>query len=451
MLPQTNCSSWMKYRSARRKEYYGLKYARWALERKPDYEPAQTLILSLAVERAEERGKFGDLARTAPPVYALLADAPAPLLNDLLDRNLNLKRTAIVLPLTPGTRRPRRQERRQPASGARRRSHRFSNAASAIPILGFSLPPRPPSSARHYPFPAELRGRIVDILRRSLATDPAAPSTARGHALIADPDRTRGDTLADYLRGLGYDPEVVTNGRDLFRRIAHASDFDLIFVDQHTANPLVKDIVGHLRADLNASRRPLFVVASPDQPRPPTGDQILLRFAVLIAVTDNDRVNLPSPFVPDLSRPPAENETNLKFTQERRDNAFRSLAANRIARLERVFDSLGLQLTDAQRFMFRLRVQQITAAVIAAEFPVTPESSPLTFRLLGELNKQIFTLPPTPDYLLRVGRDGLFAAGRAVGGRCQPRSSASQSATTSCEAASIPRCWGYGLRRVEIR
>src|SRR5205085_10359465 len=38
-------------------EYYGLRYARWALESKPDYEPAQSLILSLAAERAVERAR----------------------------------------------------------------------------------------------------------------------------------------------------------------------------------------------------------------------------------------------------------------------------------------------------------------------------------------------------------------------------------------------------------
>src|SRR5262249_10920181 len=57
-------------------EFYGLRYARWALESKPDYEPAQSLVLSLAAERAIERAKFGHLAATEPTVYRLLADAP---------------------------------------------------------------------------------------------------------------------------------------------------------------------------------------------------------------------------------------------------------------------------------------------------------------------------------------------------------------------------------------
>ncbi len=65
-------------------EYYGLKYARWALEMKPEYEPAQQLVLALAAERAVERSKFGNLAVAEPAVYKLLTDAPSRTLGDLL-------------------------------------------------------------------------------------------------------------------------------------------------------------------------------------------------------------------------------------------------------------------------------------------------------------------------------------------------------------------------------
>ena len=69
-------------------EYFGLRYARWALESKPEYAPAQALVLSLAAERAVERARFGYLATAEPAVYKLLADAPSPVLNDLLSRGL---------------------------------------------------------------------------------------------------------------------------------------------------------------------------------------------------------------------------------------------------------------------------------------------------------------------------------------------------------------------------
>ncbi|HSQ58458.1 MAG TPA: hypothetical protein VLM40_22245, partial [Gemmata sp.] len=78
-------------------EYYGLRYARWALEAKPDYEPAQGLILAIAAERAIERAKFGRLAIAEPAVYKLLAEAPSTVLNDLLNQGLNQKRTPLVL------------------------------------------------------------------------------------------------------------------------------------------------------------------------------------------------------------------------------------------------------------------------------------------------------------------------------------------------------------------
>ncbi|MBN9117699.1 MAG: hypothetical protein J0I06_00760, partial [Planctomycetes bacterium] len=78
-------------------EYYGLRYARWALDSKPEYEPAQSLILALAAERAVERSKAGNLATAEPETYRLLSAAPSNVLVDLLVRGLGEKRTPLVL------------------------------------------------------------------------------------------------------------------------------------------------------------------------------------------------------------------------------------------------------------------------------------------------------------------------------------------------------------------
>src|SRR5439155_12754919 len=48
-------------------EYFGLRYARWALELDPAYEPAQVLFLSLATDKAMERaGLEQPLGQAAP-------------------------------------------------------------------------------------------------------------------------------------------------------------------------------------------------------------------------------------------------------------------------------------------------------------------------------------------------------------------------------------------------
>src|SRR5262249_37001969 len=99
------------------------------------------------------------------------------------------------------------------------------------------------------PVPPEVRGEIVDILRRAAGADPGAPGNSMGTALLADPSKTRSDAIANLLRGLGYEVEVFTTGRDLLRRVNRASDFDVILIDHHTHSPEMIDLIGHLQAD----------------------------------------------------------------------------------------------------------------------------------------------------------------------------------------------------------
>lgn len=386
-------------------EYYGLRYARWALDRRPDYEPAQVLVLTLAAERAVVRSNFADVAKTDPAVYKLLADAPLAVLAELLDRSLFEKRTALVLALTqalgdrsekvpataPGPDRPSLFERSLNYPDAR------VQLAAANGLLRSPVPVNP-----------KLRGRVLEVLRRAAAVDAGVPGTIKGQALLADPNRQRADNVAIFLRALGYDVEIFSNGRDLLRRVARASDFDLILIDHHIPNPELVDLVGHLRADVNAARRPVLVIASADHPRPPSLDMLLLQLAVLIAATESEHIGMPPPYVPDLVKPPEEQAKDRVSVQRLRDGVFRSASRDRLARLLRVVDTTGLELTPAQKFMLTLRAEQLTFAVLAAESPLTQDSAPETFDYVRKLNKQIVAQPPTPAYIRQVGVEQLM-------------------------------------------
>jgi CheY-like chemotaxis protein len=371
-------------------EYYGLRYARWALQKKPDYEPAQSLILSLAAERAVERARFGSLAKAEPAVFKLLSDAPASVLGDMLARGLNRKRTALVVASLQ-------------ALGERGDKDTTSLMVKA---LDYADPQVQIAAANALlrspvPIPAEVKAKIVTILRRAAAADAPALPDMKGTALVTDPNRLRGDDVAALLRGLGYNVEVFTTGRDLLRRVARASDFDVIFIDRHTPNPELIDTVGQLLGDVKSGGRPTFVIASTDTPRVPTFDQLVIRFAALIAATENEIVPMPDPYVPPAPpRMVSEEEIAAARKQigERRDGVFRSTAAQRIARLKRVIDTTGLTLSATQKRIFDLRVELITYAVLGAEFPISPESSPGTVLHLARLRKQIDAQPATPAY-----------------------------------------------------
>ena len=379
-------------------EYYGLRYARWALEKTPDYEPAQVLVLSIAAERAMDRGKFGELSKTDPVVYRLLADAPSSVLTDLLDRGLVEKRTGLVLALTQ-------------TIGDRAEK----NGKSSLLERGLDYPdPRVQLAAANallrspVPVEAKVRSKVIDVLRRAAGADMTGAPNAKGQALIADPNRQRADDAAIFLRALGYDTEIFATGRELLKRTSRASDFDIILIDHHLPNPELADVVANLRADARAARRPILVVASSDHAVPPSIDQLLLRFALLIAATETDPLGMPDPYVPALKNSAEEQERDRKTTQERRDNVFRTALASRSDRLHRVLDTTGLEFTDDQKYQVKLRVEQVTAAVLAAEYPLTPESAPRAYANYLALVKQIGVQPAVLAYQRRVGVDQLM-------------------------------------------
>ena len=392
-------------------EYYALRYARWALEAKPDYEPAQALIVAAAAERAIERAKFGSLAAAEPAVYKLLSDARSGVLNDLLTRGLNQNRTPLVLAMVQvlGDRADR--DAATPPAGSPPRPAPLVRALN-YPDPQVQLAAADALLRSPVPVPPEVRGRVIEILRRAAAADVSA-SGAKGTALLADPNRQRGDALAALFRGAGYNAEVFRTGRDLLRRIARASDFELIVIDHHAADPVLIDLVGQLRADANTAKRPTFVIASPDKPRLPTFDQLLVRFAALIASTDNEVVNMPPPYTADPRDTPDQMKEIRATRAEARDGVFRTTAATRIDRLRRLVESTGIQLSPAQKLLLDLRIELITYAALGVEYTISPESSPATVRRIEQVRNQIALQPlglpygtgtPTTDLLILMER-----------------------------------------------
>lgn len=391
-------------------EYFGLRYGRWALERQPADEDAQRLILALAAERAVgrmvEAGKFENLAGTDPGVYRMLSDAPAAVLNDLLDQALHQNRTSLAIALTQVLADRADRAAVSPRPGNPPKPSLFERTL-AYPDPRVQLSAAVGLLRSPVPVDPAVRGRVVEVLKRAAGAEANGP---KGQALITDPNRLRADASATLLRALGYEVEYFATGRDLLRRIARASDFDLILVDHHVVYPQLTDLMGHLRGDANAARRPVLVVASSDQPRRPTLDLLLLRLALLISATETDpAVEVPAPYFPDLTRPPEERDAARRATQIRRDGALRQLARARTDRLTRVIETIGLELSPQQKFLLGLRAAQVTSAVMAAEFPITPESAPETVRLMSELNRQLVLQPPVQEYARRIGIETLSA------------------------------------------
>lgn len=362
--------------AAQASDYFAVRNLRWALERAPDNAAAQELFLALTVERAVEKAHFGDVLQADPNLLPVLAAAPSETLVGMLDRAMADRRTALALGLTQVL--SARSDKLAAGGGSR----------PSVFVAGLDYPDARVQLAAAVGLlkvpgavPAGKAARVVEVLRRAAAVEPAPAGTAAvGRALIADPNDFRSDRLAAYLRTLGYAAERFATGRGLARRVATAADADLIFVDRHIADPELRDLLFAIRADADAARRPLFVVASADKVAPVPADRLFLRLAYLVAVTETSAIEVPPPFAYDPRRPvlPAAEPQRRADIATTRDKLLGELFKLRLARLERLVAGANLPRTEALQSLLDIRLPQLTYAALAAEYPITETSAPET-------------------------------------------------------------------------
>lgn len=245
-------------------EYFGLRYARWALELDPAYQPAQVVFLSLATDKAMERaGLEQSLAQTAPDVHDLLASVYSGAAISTLDRALADKRTAVALGVTRalGERAEvlaARPERGRPGVLVRALDFpdRRVQLAAADALLRLPGPPVHQASAR-----------IIEVLRRAVAADSETSlPTAPLRVLVAHFEPQQALRMADAVRAAGFEAVVVRTGRELMRRLKEAADVDAVILDAELPYPPLEDTLASLRYDVHVGLLPVRVVYQPAAP-----------------------------------------------------------------------------------------------------------------------------------------------------------------------------------------
>jgi hypothetical protein len=234
-------------------EFYGLLFARQAVELDPAYRRAQVIFLSLAVEKAFERAGPGQsLFQAAPAVAALVNGAGTDLLIAVLEKALQDRRLGVIL----GSVRALGAQSAVPAARGDGRSapalaravtypDRRVQIAAADAILGMPALVQPVASAH-----------VVEILRRTALGDTVA------HVLIADPDRFRAESVAAAASQVGFEPIVVQTGREALRRLAQAADIDIVLVSAAIPDPQLPYLLAQLNASVNDELVPIVVMAS---------------------------------------------------------------------------------------------------------------------------------------------------------------------------------------------
>jgi CheY-like chemotaxis protein len=237
-------------------EYYGLRFARQAIELDPAYLPAQVLFLSLALDKGVERsGLERPLEKGAAGVKELVKVINPALLNSVLDRALTDRRLPVIV-------------------GAARA---LGDEGAVEAIRPVSHPQPPLVRALYYPdrrvqlaaADALLRipapevaahgARIVEVLRRTLAADPMA------RAVVGDFNQDRGTAVGRALREAGFEPVVVATGREVLLRLRQAADVDVALIDSDIPDPQLPYLLAQLRADVNVGLMPVLVTTPPDR------------------------------------------------------------------------------------------------------------------------------------------------------------------------------------------
>jgi CheY-like chemotaxis protein len=259
----------MKLSTTQAEEYYGLRYARWALDIDPDNEAAQVIFLSIATERAFERvGVDKQLAEAAPDVHQLLALAPASVLYKMLNRSLadNHLSTALGATQVIGERAEVKGYRTTSAPAGRNIDgaralpdplvHALNGQDRRLSLAAADALTRTPGAAS-----APVASRVVEVYRSALAGAKGAAEGAELHpkALVADADAVRADLLAGTLRAAGFDTVVTQTGRDTLKRLNQASDIDVLWIDSELPYPELPYLLAQIRTDVKYGRLPLFI------------------------------------------------------------------------------------------------------------------------------------------------------------------------------------------------
>jgi hypothetical protein len=330
-------------------EYYGLRYARLALELDPTYQPAQVVFLSLALEKGFERaGLDQPLATGAPEVKNLVGTVNRPLLAAVLERALADRRLAVILGAV------RALGDLSAASATKATGEGTTALVQALNFPDRRIQMAAADALLRIGGPAQGGARLVEVLRRALA---AHSEKAQPKALVGYANLDFGHEVGKVVQQAGFEPVVVQTGRDALRRLGEAADIDVLVLDHALSYPELPNLLAQLRADINYGLLPVLVTAPAD--REASLRRLTERYRnVWIVPLDSEALKreLPARIADAMGRPLSEAERK----------AFSAEAVLWLARLARG-EVAGYDLRPAERAILEaIRSDELGALAIEA-------------------------------------------------------------------------------------
>ncbi|MBI3409046.1 MAG: hypothetical protein HY040_11920 [Planctomycetes bacterium] len=238
-------------------EFFGLRYAREAIDLDPTYLPAQLAFLSLMLERTTAPILDQALLKPmGPNLQSLLATIDAELLAKVLERALDDGKTAVILPAVHGLgeRGDTRAAKLGPGGtprGLQRALYypdRRVQYAAMKALLKMPTTPVPVASVR-----------IVDVLRRLLSGGETPK------ALIAYVPQDKANEMREAFKGIGFDPVLVKDLKAAFEKLGQSADYDVIVLFPGMMERELPFTISQLRGDSDFGRLPIAIFAPKDR------------------------------------------------------------------------------------------------------------------------------------------------------------------------------------------
>lgn len=95
--------------------------------------------------------------------------------------------------------------------------------------------------------------RVMQILQRALATE------GKPHAVVGEVLPERGAMIGGFVAELGYEPLLVTSGRDVFKAASERTDVELIVLHPNIIRWALTETLANLRADTRTASIPVIL------------------------------------------------------------------------------------------------------------------------------------------------------------------------------------------------
>jgi hypothetical protein len=235
----------------RAEEFFGLRYAREALDLDPAHQPAQIVLLSLILERAYRPKVQQILQEPQPPkLQQLLATIDAELATRVLDRGMEDRQVSVVLPLIQAL--GERGEFRTARAGDQPRGivRGLYYPDRRVQFAAMKAMLRMPRGM----MPPVVADRIVDLSRRFLASEP------NPKALVVHTPVGKEPAARQVVKDLGYEAVLARKTNEAIDQGKESADFDLVILHRGIPDAEFPFVYGQIRKDVDLAGLPMIVI-----------------------------------------------------------------------------------------------------------------------------------------------------------------------------------------------